>query len=41
MSYKIAIGSSDEKWIDETFGLAKRFLLFEFIALFKFFMRLS
>ncbi|WP_230399537.1 NifB/NifX family molybdenum-iron cluster-binding protein [Novisyntrophococcus fermenticellae] len=29
MSYKIAIASSDEKQIDETFGLAKRFLIYQ------------
>ena len=29
MSYKIAIASSDEKMIDESFGSAKRFLIYE------------
>lgn len=29
MSYKIAVASSDEKQIDETFGSAKRFLIYE------------
>ncbi|MBQ3666153.1 MAG: hypothetical protein II919_08630 [Lachnospiraceae bacterium] len=29
MSYKIAIASTDEKWIDESFGSAKRFLIYE------------
>lgn len=29
MSYKIAVASSDGKQIDETFGSAKRFMIYE------------
>ena len=29
MSYRIAVASSDEKQIDESFGSAKRFIIYE------------